>query len=164
MSNLRESITNASTDELFALVYQDHLTGLLNRRAFDVDARPHLAIIDLDSLKYVNDTWGHRWGDAQLVNLSCELVLMFGHDNVYRLSGDEFAVKSSGLIDDALFHEVLDAFPAFSYGLGRDVVEADARLKMQKEIREGLGLRAARGERPVWAAEFEDRHGVPYAA
>lgn len=164
MKNTTEHLKNGleakTTDELYALVYTDSLTGSHNRRAFDEDARPFVAIVDLDSLKYVNDTYGHRWGDHMLVNLAAELVLQFGHDNVYRLSGDEFAIKSRAPLDEDCFDDVLRVFPAFSYGTGRDVVAADTRLRTQKEVREGLGLRAARGERPPWACDLEVKHGL----
>ncbi|MFC3605140.1 sensor domain-containing diguanylate cyclase [Deinococcus soli (ex Cha et al. 2016)] len=81
----------------------DGLTALLNRRAFDEDLRAawaqaaavHLAVIDVDGLKRVNDTEGHAQGD--------KLLRVFGqalkaetaaHGQVYRLGGDEFAVLS----------------------------------------------------------------------
>lgn len=56
----------------------DPLTGLYNRRAFFAAAdcvlkeasagrrSPVLAILDLDNMKEINDTWGHQCGDEAL--------------------------------------------------------------------------------------------------
>ncbi len=82
---------------------QDSLTGLLNRRAFDEDLlKPgtltpdaHLAVIDVDGLKGVNDGEGHAQGDKLLRIFAQALraeVAALGE--VYRLGGDEFAVIS----------------------------------------------------------------------
>ncbi len=85
----------------------DHLTGILNRHAFDQmlgqalvpgdgeEAVPQvlLVMIDLDGLKTINDTLGHTQGDALLCAFAQLLgTLRDGHTAVFRLGGDEFAV------------------------------------------------------------------------
>lgn len=82
----------------------DDLTGLLNRREFQqrlrtlVDSRqndgPHaLLYVDLDQFKVVNDTCGHRAGDALLSQLGMRLQhLVSPHDVIARLGGDEFGL------------------------------------------------------------------------
>jgi len=86
----------------------DHLTGILNRHAFDQmlsqalapaggqeEAVPQvlLVMIDLDGLKAINDTHGHTQGDALLCAFARWLgTLRDGHTSVFRLGGDEFAV------------------------------------------------------------------------
>ena len=91
-----------------ALSYQashDALTGLINRREFDIrleaavsSARagrgPHaLLYIDLDQFKVVNDTCGHTAGDRLLRDVT---TLLQQHvrsgDTIARLGGDEFGV------------------------------------------------------------------------
>ena len=82
----------------------DSLTGLVNRREFDraldtaiaeagTRAAGSVCYIDVDQFKIVNDTAGHRAGDALLVQLA-ELLrsLLQPDDIVARLGGDEFAV------------------------------------------------------------------------
>ncbi|MGI6752619.1 MAG: EAL domain-containing protein [Anaerovoracaceae bacterium] len=81
----------------------DVLTGLNNRAAFNrkVQAaiRNHpdkigaMIFIDLDNLKYVNDTYGHDVGDRYLIRAG-EMLSRFNRHNgiVCRISGDEFAV------------------------------------------------------------------------
>jgi diguanylate cyclase len=84
----------------------DAITGLATRRAFDRElsraACLHklsrdplcLLLVDLDGFKSVNDTYGHRVGDAALRLVGRELTLSFprSSDFVGRYGGDEFAV------------------------------------------------------------------------
>jgi diguanylate cyclase (GGDEF)-like protein/PAS domain S-box-containing protein len=92
------------------LASHDALTGLLNRRAFEIeleravafakryDLETALLIVDVDHFKLINDTYGHRIGDAALRRLA---ELMRGRlrqtDVIGRLGGDEFAIILSGV-------------------------------------------------------------------
>ena len=91
-------------EELREQTLSDPLTGLRNRRYFDVvighifeHSRRHspaiLLIIDLNRFKLVNDTLGHEGGDRQLKMLATHLRgNTRASDEVARLGGDEFAV------------------------------------------------------------------------
>jgi diguanylate cyclase (GGDEF)-like protein len=85
----------------------DALTGLKNRRAFEDDfnrltaqrkregkhGNDHLALIDLDGFKHVNDTHGHPMGDALLITVANKLSgTVRAEDEVARFGGDEFAL------------------------------------------------------------------------
>jgi len=91
----------AQASESERLAYRDGLTGLLNRRAFDRDlralpeSRPQvfLLLLDIDHFKAINDERGHPFGDRVLTTLSGVLQeSLHGHDRVYRIGGEEFAV------------------------------------------------------------------------
>lgn len=86
----------------------DILTSLLNRRAFYsslqvIFSTPNklkvgaMLSIDLDNLKFVNDTYGHDYGDeyirsmANVLNATCN-----SNTIISRLGGDEFAVFMFG--------------------------------------------------------------------
>lgn len=79
----------------------DVLTNLANRAAFDL-ALSHLpcttpgewalALIDLDNLKVVNDTFGHLIGDRLLQEAAARIAALAAPDKTFRLGGDEFAV------------------------------------------------------------------------
>jgi len=82
----------------------DSLTGLINRREFEIrleealttaraGASHVLLYLDLDQFKVVNDTCGHTAGD-QLLRQVTALIRTFvrGTDTVSRLGGDEFGV------------------------------------------------------------------------
>jgi diguanylate cyclase (GGDEF)-like protein len=84
---------------------EDALTGLLNLRAFEEHARmlkkeyanhnkPYsLILFDLDSLKAINDEYGHPAGDEAIRRVASAARLRVRKaDVVYRLGGDEFAV------------------------------------------------------------------------
>jgi len=152
-----EQIASMSPEDLYKAIYCDQMTGVLNRKAFDDNSADHagaVAVIDLDSLKYLNDTLGHRTGDAFLCGLAEALGTEF--TEVYRLSGDEFALLgSNGLEFARKLEQVRQAFPSFSYGIGSTVEEADVKLRADKAFRERCGLRASRGECPPWVAEVE---------
>ncbi|WP_341989344.1 EAL domain-containing protein [Azorhizobium sp. AG788] len=88
----------------------DVLTGLPNRAAFQNDleaayatgAMISLLLVDLDSLKDVNDTFGHDAGDALLVESGKRLQALVGQaGQVARLGGDEFVVLLHGWDADA---------------------------------------------------------------
>lgn len=83
----------------------DPLTGLLNRRAFELASEKAFAacrdanleisaiIIDLDDFKVINDTHGHHCGDEILIAVSRALEAgMRKKDVLARIGGDEFAV------------------------------------------------------------------------
>jgi len=83
----------------------DHLTGLLNRRAFDISLQtalvqqtttgaPHtLIMFDLDFFKRVNDEHGHAVGDQVLIAVSAQCRAHFrSSDVVARVGGEEFMV------------------------------------------------------------------------
>ena len=92
-------------NRLHSMSLTDVLTGLNNRRGFMILATALLKFarraghplcllyIDLDSLKYTNDTLGHAAGDATIVQFAQILTDTFRESDVLgRLGGDEFVV------------------------------------------------------------------------
>lgn len=125
------------------------MTGVLNRRAFDLSQHFAVGIVDLDSLKYLNDTYSHELGNSYLCTLARFLEETF--DDVYRLGGDEFAVTGDSLI--SLISKLTDLqakLQFFSFGVDTTLVRADAQLRRNKAKRELNGERASRGECPPW--------------
>ncbi|MBT8440227.1 MAG: diguanylate cyclase [Gammaproteobacteria bacterium] len=144
---LINKIANMTEEDLVENMYRDPTTKVWNRRAFDqTPDSKFVALIDLDSLKWINDNHGHRAGDRMLYKLAQQLDSIFP-DNVFRVSGDEFVVRSNDL-------RKLTALNAnrrcFSFGIGQNLVDADARLRADKVRRENSGHRAPRGERAAY--------------
>lgn len=55
-----------------------------------------LAVCDVNGLKYVNDSYGHKAGDEYLKSGSRLICETFQHSPVYRTGGDEFVVLLRG--------------------------------------------------------------------
>ncbi len=83
----------------------DELTGLYNRRGFAVLAKKQLEMaarfekslwliyLDLDNMKVINDTFGHKEGDNALIDVSDILKRTFRESDIMaRMGGDEFAI------------------------------------------------------------------------
>ncbi len=92
-------------EELRALLLTDELTGLYNRRGFFTLAGQQLKIssrlkrgvsflsADLDNLKAINDTLGHKEGDLALIEIADILKESFREsDIIARIGGDEFVI------------------------------------------------------------------------
>jgi diguanylate cyclase (GGDEF)-like protein len=106
---------------------RDHLTGLINRRAWDEaisqeearcqrnGSRVAVAVVDLDGMKEVNDSDGHLAGDLLLRRAANVLAGAFRTcDVVARLGGDEFAVLAVDLDEEPepFRDRISDAFGA----------------------------------------------------
>ncbi len=149
---LIEKVEKMDTQALAFAMYVDVTTAVMNRRAFE-ECGPYkaIAIVDLDSLKWVNDNNSHRAGDQLLNCLANDLTTRFGFDDVYRLSGDEFVVTGDSETDLKVALLMLQAHnPTFSFGVDINLGRADERLRHNKNIRELQGLRSPRGEQPPW--------------
>lgn len=117
---------------------RDHLTGLWNRRAMEnkLSAALHsvqhearhfiFCYIDLDRFKLVNDTCGHRAGDALLQRLTAIMARRVEGENHYlaRLGGDEFGL----LFVDATLPQALDHIQGLRDEIGRFRFEWDDKV------------------------------------
>jgi len=97
------SMSRATEPFYKRLAYTDLLTGCENRMAFEQRLREAgvlrdrgksvtMMIFDVNNLKTVNDTLGHKQGDAYLKNTADVLSEHIGSaGSLYRIGGDEFA-------------------------------------------------------------------------
>jgi len=94
--------TEHNVEELFALAFQDDLTGLYNRRYLQKTLAPSLEgtgpedpycflLLDIDYFKEINDTYGHKDGDRALVSVAELLKTSVQEEqSAIRYAGDEF--------------------------------------------------------------------------
>ena len=90
----------------------DALTDVLNRGSFDRvldlyekdESEFALILIDVDTFKQVNDTYGHAVGDTILKKVAALLQTAFRSiDYVFRIGGDEFAVIMVNMTSDLAY-------------------------------------------------------------
>ena len=153
ISRLRAHVAQleARVGELDQLAHQDALVDLPNRRGFMrelerlVDQAKRygepsaMLFVDLDGLKMINDTFGHKAGDGSLIQVAGLLVGgVRRSDVVARIGGDEFgillahadeanahetAARLTDLICDCEFTHDGDALP-LSVAIGVAVIDA----------------------------------------
>ncbi len=93
----------ATVAELQKEVQTDPLTGVGNRRLFDImmasanetktrESSLYLILIDLDNFKDINDTHGHATGDDVLRFVASSLRKRSTDATITRYGGDEFAI------------------------------------------------------------------------
>ena len=105
MTSAAEAYHQRSSAELDRLAHTDTLTGLYNRRYMEQELDRHIELqkryhhpfavlmLDLDSLKLVNDTFGHAAGDEALRHLANAMQVNIRDTDIpCRYGGDEFIV------------------------------------------------------------------------
>ncbi len=97
-SNRELTLLTNKLEEMYIL---DPMTGINNRRGFYQKYEEAMAAkkpgyitvisVDLDKLKPINDTYGHKEGDFAIKSLSEALAEYVGDNGIYaRFGGDEF--------------------------------------------------------------------------
>ena len=102
------------------LAYTDMMTGLGNRTAFEMAMTEYrivqwkdetiLLVIDMNRLKFINDTYGHAKGDFALIQVAENIKKQFKDKcRCFRTGGDEFCVISRG-IAESKFSKMCEEF------------------------------------------------------
>ncbi|PZX04608.1 diguanylate cyclase (GGDEF)-like protein/putative nucleotidyltransferase with HDIG domain [Psychrobacillus insolitus] len=99
IANERLAVQNK---EVLYLIYHDQLTGLYNRRFYEIelerldttrDLPLTMVMGDVNGLKLINDSFGHAMGDellkkvAEVIKKGCR-----ADDIIFRMGGDEFVI------------------------------------------------------------------------
>ena len=96
----------------------DELTGLLNQNAYEqakkqVREKPYAVVVmDVNNLKYANDTFGHEAGNKLIVAVSDQVKELFP-DCGYRTGGDEFVAIVPFKKTSKIESEILEKKKAF---------------------------------------------------
>lgn len=97
------STLESMNHQLEGLAMTDSLTGLKNRLSFNqllqtfprMDEKSNwiMLMMDVNGLKYTNDTFGHLAGDELIISAGKVIKKVFGKEGYcYRIGGDEFSV------------------------------------------------------------------------
>ena len=119
--SMREKKAKNAYNRRYEASIKDELTGLYNRRGFEVDCEIIkknnnlieyvLIMMDLNGLKAANDNIGHEAGDELIIGASkCMDNAFSGLGRTYRVGGDEFAALLRGTREEAQ-----DAVKTFDY-------------------------------------------------
>jgi len=114
MNNSKKSIVHKTIN---SIIHSDRITGLPNKYFFkntvvnllknlvdNNDIRAAMIIINLDNFKYVNDSFGHDFGDLLLKEVSYRILASVTEDIlVSRYSGNTFLLFKPNITD---IHEV----------------------------------------------------------
>ncbi|HEX8950008.1 MAG TPA: diguanylate cyclase [Dissulfurispiraceae bacterium] len=139
--------------ELQALSLTDELTGIYNRRGFLTLADQQLKtagrmkvgllllFIDMDDMKWINDTFGHHEGDRALSDATRVLRDTFREsDIISRMGGDEFAVIA--------MEDSVESGEVILSRLQKNIDAFNARKTRPYELSLSIGLARYRPEEP----------------
>ena|ERR1035437_1134044 len=159
----RRCVAEMSPEEMRRKLLTSEVTGLPNRRAFgEAGAALAVAMSDVDGLKALNK-YGYEAGDAVL-KAKADALREAGLE-AYHDKGDEFLCRGNHiqellaklerarailrerpiLVERADGSTISVTGADFSYGVGKDIDEAESGLKSHKAEREARG-EIARGE------------------
>ncbi len=168
--------------ELRQLSLTDSLTGLGNRRALDEALRQEisraqrgaaplsLVLVDLDGFKALNDTHGHRVGDAVLASFAQRLRGVAREaDRLFRYGGEEFVLLAGDTTEEgaeALAARVVWAVAGEPLGAGRLSLEVTCSAGVAElqpaDGFDGAGL-VARADGALYEAKRAGRNRVALA-
>jgi len=161
----RELVQNMTDEEFEQQVYTDADTELRNKRAWNEESGDHkaVAVLDADSLKWVNDNMSHSAGTEYLKKIANELKELGGSTVSYRYGGDEFVVGAKDREElqtavEAAVSRINQATrveeggqsvkPSVTVGYGANFGEADAAMSAEKADKTDRGERAGRDQAP----------------
>ena len=176
------------TEALTKKSYQDPLTGLNNRLAYD-EMLEHLrgkefpvgvGFLDINGMKWINDTLGHDMGNKVIQKICTILNEHIEQQYIYRISGDEFVMiwpdvdykvfmSAAKKLEAALFDEKNIASFGFVWGKEEDtgIAVRKAEKAMQTAKNKFYAANAElKDSRPGYLdallQEFRDSTFIPY--
>ena len=137
------------------MVVRDHLTSLYNRRFVDdrlpvdiikaVMAKQPLSVIfmDIDSMKTINDTYGHATGDLVLKQVATAVQngIRVDLDWAARYGGDEFVVCLNNIGDNEASHigeRIRNNIASIEMPIQNEIVKITASLGIQTMFQSAL--------------------------
>ena len=137
----------AHINQINNMAYWDSLTGLksnasYNKIADKLDkeiksgrAEFSLYIMDMNNLKQMNDTYGHKKGDEMLIDAANIMREVWQEDSIYRIGGDEFAV----VLDNSVASQYEDHIKIFDKAIDR-FNQSNDKYDIELQIAIGLAV------------------------
>jgi GGDEF domain-containing protein len=118
------------------LAFYDELTGVKNRVYYNYVAKHKylqseciVVFVDVDGLKFVNDTFGHSAGDDLICSVAWQLQSL-GADEVIRYGGDEFIMIFAK--ESKKFSNLSQKIRGASYGVYKKGIHEDMSSAIKK--------------------------------
>lgn len=155
MTELNENLSRAY-EKISNLYVLDSMTEIYNRRGFfqklttiindatNLGKYLYIFSIDMDGLKYINDTYGHNEGDFAITTLAKAIVDVSGPEAICsRFGGDEFTcavlADTDELYNAKIFSQNLKKVIAQTEGISQKPYEITASIGMiSQQIIENL--------------------------
>ena len=148
-SSIQKMANNLKThiNQINNMAYWDSLTGLksnasYNQMADKLDkeiksgrAEFSLYIMDMNNLKQMNDTYGHKKGDEMLIDAANIMREVWQEDSIYRIGGDEFAV----VLDNSVASQYEDHIKIFDKAIER-FNQSNDKYDIELQIAIGLAV------------------------
>lgn len=147
-----------SQKKLSYLSYHDNSTTFYNRnryikdtqKLFNMDTSLGIIYLDVNGLKDVNAQFGHKVGDALLVECARRMKMVFKKADFYRIGGDEFIIICQSIKKESFEKRVKELSESFSKkpvcqvaigtqwtnavgNINEMIAEADARMYENKK-------------------------------
>ncbi|MBP3272858.1 MAG: sensor domain-containing diguanylate cyclase [Ruminococcus sp.] len=143
----------STIDELTQVNNRNAMNDRVDRLRSGDDAAPEVmgvVFADLNGLKNVNDTKGHKAGDKLLYRAAALLKIAFGDHEIYRAGGDEFVVLCPDITEEQFMQQAAQlrtladstsdvrfavgcVYCTGSYDIIHAMQEADERMYRDKE-------------------------------
>lgn len=126
--------------EYAQMFYTDTLTKLHNRFKLQEDLKAdrlfHLALLNIDNFKSLNDFYGQDFGDSVLISLANRLIdFSFAQGYLlYRTHGDEFALLVNNEYDSSLFIKDIQQFSTHLHNTSLYVKNQDVQIDISVGI------------------------------
>lgn len=127
------------------VAYRDPMTGVKNKAAYleavkNLENRMRIgvpefgiAVLDINELKNMNDTYGHDFGDMLIVNASRLICTTFKRSPVFRIGGDEFVVILENE-DYKNYQQLLDRFEETMAERNREALDPREKVLVAKGV------------------------------
>ncbi len=156
--------------------HKDYLTDLYNRRYFFESGqllyanalRKHLSIavamLDLDRFKQINDTYGHKAGDAVLKHVAWLLKKRFRDtDIIARFGGEEFCIIVSNMEAESIpeiFNSVKTMISETTVEIGSKLIQVTVSIGVCSRLKTSLEAMVNESDAMLYQAKEQGRNRV----
>lgn len=163
-------------DKLIDIVVHDHLTGIYNRRYFDISMEKSISayikskisfqiiLFDIDHFKVINDTYGHPCGDyilKELTNLINDEIR--SQDIFTRNGGEEFAIilpETNIENGEEIAHRIRKIIEEFPFQYKNTIIQVTISIGLATYQGESMDELMDRADSALYKAKTNGRNQI----